>query len=532
MPPKRMLVCAVRGCSRGPVNIETTTCHRFPLEVGEAAEWVRFSQNAYAEHQFKLAGPIGVRKLWICSQHFEPSCYKVPGTKTTLKYGAMPTLNEACDEPADPNETPFMVACPTKTEAKKKNEKATSGIGEDTEETLTDVEMAGSSPGTAGVKKGSHKRKNYRRASDRFFDFLMDDDDDDDDDLDLDLRQVANKIRKEDQPAPLKRKIPSKHGQFCLCNSCRKERSAKAMEKAITPNKSTQTEDRGPQPVASPVPAEVNQDSCRLCFSTDQLEPLCSGMIVVRDEMLDKIYVCTGILIIPRPKESIFICTPCAQLINSFHSYRQQVCSNNRALQRFTARKIPVATVAVKVRKTAPPVTPLTRKRLPVTPAVRKVPAPLPLVSQYRKIAPKVQLPMMQPEITIEPSVLIKTEPEDPLEGCGEPALKIPPAVPLPAKIPTIALIKMPAPKMETELKKEPVPETGLLMEAEEGSLDLPEQESWKCWQCENSFLFQFECAKHMMQVHGEKVAYIKQRMNLDELNANMLEMMSAHQRK
>lgn len=339
------------------------------------------------------------------------------------------------------------------------------------------------------------------------------DDDDDDDDLDLDLRQLA-RHQTAARPLPAKRKAPNKHGQFCLCSRCRKERAAMAMAKAMTPNKSTQTEDRGPQPLASRVPVGTHQDSCRLCFSTDQLEPLCSGMIVVRDEMLDKIYVCTGILIIPRPKESIFICTPCAQLINSFHSYRQQVCSNNRALLRVSTQKMPEA---VAFRKIASPVIPPIKKNpttMKVTPAVRKAPAPLAPVAQYRKIAPRAQLPFVQPEIPIDPLVEIKTELEDPLEGCGEPAVKKP----------ANKLIQFPAPMMLEEVKTE----TDLLMEAEEQ----PEEDSWECWQCENSFLFQFECAKHMLMVHKESVAYIKQRMNLDELNANMLEMMSVHQRK
>lgn len=379
---------------------------------------------------------------------------------------------------------------------------------------------------------------------DRFFDFLFDDDDedDDDDDLDLDLREAA-KIPKRGQPAaaapikrgqpataaPIKRAavvVPRKHSLSCFCNQCRMERSEKGMQGFVsTPDKSTQTEERGPQPVASPVPTGANRDCCRLCFSQDQLEPLCSGMIVVRDEMLDKIYLCTGILIIPHPKESIFICTPCAQLINSFHSYRQQVCSNNRALMRFMARLKPAEpSPSVKVRKIPAPPAPHQIKKLPpgVVPILRRVPAPFPPTTKYRKIAPKVHLPVVQPEvpIVVRPSVEIKSEPDDPLEGVGEPA---PPVTALPVK----RVIKMPAPIVD-EVKEE----TGLLMEAEEGQDDLPSEETWKCWQCENSFLFQFECAKHMLQVHGESVAYIKQRMKLDELNTNMLEMMSMHQRK
>lgn len=35
----------------------------------------------------------------MCSQHFEPNCYKVPGTKANLRYGAIPTLDGPSDEP-------------------------------------------------------------------------------------------------------------------------------------------------------------------------------------------------------------------------------------------------------------------------------------------------------------------------------------------------------------------------------------------------------------------------------------------------
>lgn len=511
------MLCEVRGCEQRSKKIDTSnlTIHRFPLEVKEAGEWARFSGSAYAQEQFKLSGPVGVRKLFMCSQHFEPDCYKAPGsrmgqTPVGLRYGAIPTLNGPSDELPDE-------------------------VGGDGEEGNQNAPME--DEGDAADEKSARKRK-HGHLDDSFYDFLKDNDDDDSDNQPT-IAENTLAVATSSKSGHASR-VRKPHPPFCVCSVCRANRAAKAMEKGICQHKSIQTGDSGPQPDASPVPMGANQDSCRLCFSTDLLEPLCSGMIVVRDEMLDKIYVCTGILVIPRPKVSIFICTPCAQLINSFHAYRQQVCSNNRALLHTMALKqMKLPPSAPKIQKVAPFQSPSVRKlagkpSAPPVPMKRKPPVGLiPVMEaspmrvpqgtpiQYRKIVPKIAM-VVQPAVTaVNPP--IKEEQDDPLEGCDETLKKPIPMVP----IARASNYKIKIPKPMVEVKEEP--EAQLHMDAEEGQEGLPEGERWHC---ANSFPFQFECAKHLLKVHEESVEAITDRLKLDELNANMLQMMSVTQKK
>ncbi|XP_062533312.1 uncharacterized protein LOC134202296 [Armigeres subalbatus] len=532
MPPKKMQ-CEVRGCEKRSKGIDANslTLHRFPLEVTEAEQWSRFSGSAHALDQFQQFGSVGVRKLWMCSQHFEPHCYKAMGSKANLRYGVVPTLNGPSDEPEEddttaPNET---VGGDCDAEGGKKKTATVSEEGRDS-----------SDAGTEPQQSAAKRKKTY--LDDPFFDFLKDNDGDSSGSEQPLVQQIPSKppADKPSSTVPSKPKIRRTHAPFCVCNICRTNRAAKAMGQGFSPNKAIQTIDSGPQPDASPVPVGTSQDSCRLCFSNEQLEPLCSGMIVVRDEMLDKIYVCTGILIIPRPKVSMFICTPCAQLINSFHAYRQQVCSNNRALLKTIELKASATTKAApkiqKVSPLPPSTTPLVKPVLKPVVIKRKPPVGLapvidvfssPSPAQFRKIAPKIPM-VVQPEIQV--NTPIKDEADDPLEGCGR-MTPIPSVVMSPVARKSNILINFQPKPIATTSKPLAVP-TQLYMEAEEGQEGLPEGERWKCWHCENSFPFQFECAKHLLQVHEENVGSIKRRLNLDELNANMLQMMSMNQKK
>ncbi|XP_019556161.3 uncharacterized protein LOC109425367 [Aedes albopictus] len=510
MPPKKVH-CQVRGCrqrSKG-IDLASLTFHRFPLEVNEASQWVQFSGSEYAQDEFKRLGPIGVRKLWMCSLHFEPNCYKMLGSKANLRHGAIPTLSGPTDEPeAD------------------EDEEGSAETGGTAAEESDDPGEGISTVAGAELTKTAPKRKR-EHLDDRFYDFLKDNDDSDN------TQRFTSKSRKP-------------HPPFCVCSSCRSDRAARAMEKGASPHKAIQTADIGPQPDASPVPLGGSQDSCRLCFSTDQLEPLCSGMIVVRDEMLDKIYVCTGVLIIPRPKVSIFICTPCAQLINSFHAYRQQVCSNNQALLRtiaLKASKASTTTSTPRIQKVSPlpqvrkpPPAPIRRKPpvglIPIIdtmPSLQRAPTTL---TQYVKIAPKLPM-VVEPEVTVVQPV--KDELDDPLEGCGETSQRIAAPTTAPPLIPankSNVLIKLQSKQTIAAMTKEPPKVPMETIEIDDDAEDLPDGERWSCWHCDNAFPFQFECAKHLLQVHGENVGSIKKRLKLDELNANMLHMMSMNQKK
>uniref|UniRef100_A0A8D8L578 (northern house mosquito) hypothetical protein n=1 Tax=Culex pipiens TaxID=7175 RepID=A0A8D8L578_CULPI len=327
--------------------------------------------------------------------------------------------------------------------------------------------------------------------------------------------------------------------------------------------KAIQSGNPGLQPTARAVPPPGSPDYCRLCFTNQQLEPLCSGVIVVRDELLEKIYVCTGVLIIARPKESVYVCVPCAALINNFSTFRQQICSNNRALleqlkgqnppefascesmpplvgttvssvlsQAHVVRgpapkKIiltPVSKAAfMKVRANTPVKTslPLQNVGTPRLPTLTRTPNAPVIVKRivYAKpgaVSIGVPPPQTRPmdEAAMDLPDEIKTEFDDPLEGVGDSgnALVMPKPLKQTAPPPPPSTLKM---RVESHPAEPAVVSNAV------------EEESWKCWYCEQNFPFKFECAKHLLQAHREGVASIRDRLELDELNTNMLEMMA-----
>uniref|UniRef100_A0A1Q3F2W1 ZAD domain-containing protein n=1 Tax=Culex tarsalis TaxID=7177 RepID=A0A1Q3F2W1_CULTA len=333
--------------------------------------------------------------------------------------------------------------------------------------------------------------------------------------------------------------------------------------------KAIQSGNPGLQPTARPVPPPGSPDFCRLCFTNQQLEPLCSGVIVVRDELLEKIYVCTGVLIVARPKESVYVCRPCAALINNFSTFRQQICSNNRALLEqlkaqnppeiafFEAmpplvgttvssvlsqahvvrgpapKKIiltpPSKNVLLKVRPSIPvmvrtpqPLQTIANPRLPTLTRAPNAPVIVKRIIYAKPSAVPVAIPPSQIRPTDEaamdlPEEEIKTEFDDPLEGCGDSGN----ALVMPKPLKTTA---PPPPSTTLKMRVESHPaEPALVSNA--GAED--SSESWKCWNCEQNFPFKFECAKHLLQAHQESVASIRERLKLDELNTNMLEMMA-----
>lgn len=325
--------------------------------------------------------------------------------------------------------------------------------------------------------------------------------------------------------------------------------------------KAVQSGNPGLQPTARPVPPPGSPDYCRLCFTNQQLEPLCSGVIVVRDELLEKIYVCTGVLIIARPKESIYICVPCAALINNFSTFRQQICSNNRALLEALSNRNPpeieyaepppplVGTAVSSVLSQSHIVRGPAPKKIILTPPNKGVPLKiktntLPIRAPQQAGTPRLPtltrapnapvivkrivyakpgaVPIGLPpssratdEAAMElPEDEIKTEFDDPLDGAGDSGNAL--VMPKPLK-PSASAISTPTTlKMRVESHPEPVVPAVI-----DGN------ESWKCCYCEQDLPFKFELAKHLLQVHKEGVTAIRERLDLDELNTNMLEMMA-----
>lgn len=274
------------------------------------------------------------------------------------------------------------------------------------------------------------------------------------------------------------------------------------IRQVLCKSRSQQTEESNCIPPSVPVPLKY-RDVCRLCFASDGLEPLYSGLIVVRDEMLDRIYLCTGILIVPKSKESAYICTHCAETIDAFFSFRQQVNSNNLAyLKRQAADEAGSRNLMFQRRKrqmdTSPAEMPAKIKR--------SIPKPLQIeLLEQDYVAGPPPEPIPNP-LDCEPE--IKLEPEDISDVC---VIEADP-------------IQL---NMTVEWDGEQACEKSSA-HSEDFSEELPEQESWTCQQCSEVFLFKFECAKHLLQKHREKVEVIKTALDLDELNTNMLEMMSA----
>ncbi|XP_058812099.1 uncharacterized protein LOC131676800 isoform X2 [Topomyia yanbarensis] len=292
----------------------------------------------------------------------------------------------------------------------------------------------------------------------------------------------------------------------CTCSCCLTRRPTSF-------DQGHQTDDTEPLPEPARIPLK-SIDSCRLCFTTQHLQPLYSGLIVVRDELLNRIYACTGILIVPKPKESTSICVQCAEMINTFYAFRQQTRSNNQALMLKNERKLgdenfPNDSPSFKVYKqkrkrkiTNPP---------PAPPVKVKREAPKPLRVEFIS---KKKLPISVPSNEPNPLELhIKEEPDDPLE-----------MVELSLQTEQRDFSETIQLDMSVDHGEDP--------HESESRVDQTESDSWKCWHCQEVYRFQFECAKHVLQEHREEVDVIRKHLQLDELNCNMLEMMSVRLRK
>ncbi|XP_053696054.1 uncharacterized protein LOC128743486 [Sabethes cyaneus] len=270
-------------------------------------------------------------------------------------------------------------------------------------------------------------------------------------------------------------------------------------------SQSQQTEDDNFKPAATPIPLRYQQ-SCRLCFTYENLEPLYSGLIVVRDEMLDRIYLCTGIIIVPKATESVYICTTCAETIDTFFKFRQQVSSNNLLYHEKRAADV--------AHKRAQNVARLRKARNIKRQNNNNTSTEV--VAKIRHIAPEP----LQVEFLEEDSVP-KPLPEsmpNPLD-C-EPEIKLEPDVCVIEADPIELAMTV---EDDMELKSE-----SPIILSDNLSEELPEEESWTCQHCNQIFVFKFEYAKHLLQKHRVTVEVIKTELSLDELNSNMLEMMNA----
>ncbi|XP_058456110.1 uncharacterized protein LOC131433641 [Malaya genurostris] len=278
-------------------------------------------------------------------------------------------------------------------------------------------------------------------------------------------------------------------------------------------DKGNQTEDSGPLPDPVPIPLRY-QDSCRLCFMKRDLEPLFSGLMVVREEMLQRIYACTGILIIPRPKKSMFICVKCGEMISAFYSFRQQTRSNNQALILRNELKLANAN-ALREKSSLKKHKEHKKRKIvkpPPHPAKRNVKQLAPQPTQRIELIAKNIL--TSPVVTLEPNPLelpeeIKEEPMDSLELIDKTeSCHFSETLKLEVSVDKVEY------QPEWDIRKDPP-------EADDG------KDSWNCWHCHQMYRFKFECAKHLLQEHREEVGTIRRQLQLDKLNYNMLEIMS-----
>ncbi|XP_053698480.1 uncharacterized protein LOC128745429 [Sabethes cyaneus] len=267
---------------------------------------------------------------------------------------------------------------------------------------------------------------------------------------------------------------------------------------------SQQTEDGNFMPPPTPLPLKY-YDACRLCFTSEDLEPLYSGLIVVRDEMLDRIYLCTGILIVPKPKESAYICTRCAETIDTFFNYRQQVSSNNSSyLERIAADSGVPKKSSFKIYRHA-------RKRRNNNTIPTEIPSKIGHSEALEvEFLEEDSVPRPPPELIPNP---LDCEPEIKLELDDMTDVTFLDAdhVQLNMTVECDREVKVESPIVQVDHFAE----------------GLPEEESWICQHCSEMFVFKFECAKHLLQKHREKVEVINNLLKLDELNVHMLEMMS-----
>ncbi|XP_055530670.1 uncharacterized protein LOC129721763 isoform X2 [Wyeomyia smithii] len=492
--------CVIPGCR----SDESVSLHRIPNKEAMRERWFNSINKALGGGFAKLCPNFD--KGRICAKHFKPSCFSAFGTKTRLLNTAIPTLFE--DEEGNLFETEQSLHCAV--QGCDHDGINFDGITShmfplDVKECKAWVRFANNANainqyiafGPAGVRK-------WRMCSQHF---------------ELSWFKFPNKGR----TCPLKPgAIPTlapppsgatpaqfvrPSGAFGRLSNPKISALSKPQEKQFVAkdgevlrvtfkSHSQQTAENDFMPPSVPVPMKY-RDACRLCFSTVDLEPLYSGLIVVREELLDRIYLSTGVLIIPRPKESAHICTRCAETINTFFTFRQQVNSNNVSfLQRKTTDD---AIARHKIMKQ------VRKRRINIPPTAvqpkleRKAPEPLRV-----EFVAKNTVPRPQPEPIPNPldcEVEIKQEPEECLIEADPVQLNMTVEGETPSGNSSIITVDL--------------------------SEDLPEQVSWTCQHCNKIFLFKFECAKHLLQEHHEKVSVIKALLNLDELNTNILEVMS-----
>ncbi|XP_058456102.1 uncharacterized protein LOC131433609 [Malaya genurostris] len=544
--------CIVPGCKTDFHKRSACSKHRLPSDATRRAAWIKAILDAHpgTEANFMLANTEHVR---VCSLHFTPRCFSVSKNHPRLKIEAIPTIFRSMT-PADPivnRDRARVIPTSVKRAPIAKRYQLCAVLG--CEQNIADFmgisthgfplevqeckEWISFSKNRHAAEQfalhGSAGMRRWRMCSRHFepslFKYVLnqprtlkpgslptlypanptkvtkrvksvvgpvrdrDIPSDQAESSDEATRQLSKRPSSPTSESP----SSSDNHSACNCPCCQNRRTE-------FHDKGDQTEDSGPLPDPFPLPLRY-QDSCRLCFIKRDLQPLFSGLMVVREEMLQRIYACTGILIIPKRKESMFICVECGDMINAFYSFRQQTRSNNQALILRIERDLANANVLREKKK---------RKIVKPSPhpAMRNVKQQAPQPTQRIELIAKNIL--TSPVVTLEPNPLelpeeIKEEPMDSLELIDKTeSCHFSETLKLEVSVDKVEY------QPEWDIRKDPP-------EADDG------KDSWNCWHCHQMYRFKFECAKHLLQEHREEVGTIRRRLQLDELNYNMLEMMS-----
>lgn len=79
--------CAAAGCATTYNKHINISFHRFPLDPKRRKEWIRLVRRKNF---------VPGKHTFLCSKHFEASCFDLTGQTRRLKMDAVPTIFDFC----------------------------------------------------------------------------------------------------------------------------------------------------------------------------------------------------------------------------------------------------------------------------------------------------------------------------------------------------------------------------------------------------------------------------------------------------
>nr|2D8R_A Chain A, THAP domain-containing protein 2 [Homo sapiens] len=86
--------CAAAGCATTYNKHINISFHRFPLDPKRRKEWVRLVRRKNF---------VPGKHTFLCSKHFEASCFDLTGQTRRLKMDAVPTIFDFCTHISGPS---------------------------------------------------------------------------------------------------------------------------------------------------------------------------------------------------------------------------------------------------------------------------------------------------------------------------------------------------------------------------------------------------------------------------------------------